>query len=442
MIPNLSDNCPNLRGFHYNSNRFTFENILPHLAANGLVIQGNASNGNDILRYAPQAQIFTDTLIPRTAGESLAIDLGIDDTVSTNIYQWFKDGQPYALIQGSNELAFSALRPEDAGAYWVQVTNPNVPELALYSYTITIEVDCGEGSGSLGASICSGETYTWNGQGYTASGEYQQSFVTPEGCDSVATLSLEVHPAGPWMIDDVICPGEAYAFGTNLITAPGQYTQLLTSEAGCDSTVVLTLERVEREDIAAAGDTYALVGGTAQASLDLTANDRLPPGGWFAELTGYPSQGMAALSADGRLEYTLANTGFLGVDTFRYRLCSAACPGLCAEAPIRVATFRDCQQEIEANLPNGFTPDGDGVNDLFDPLAGVAGIGCLQNPQNASLTVFNRWGEVIFAPPVYAPWDGTAGHTGKIVPQGAYYFVLQFELEREVALRKVVHVFR
>ena len=105
------------------------------------------------------------------------------------------------------------------------------------------------------------------------------------------------------------------------------------------------------------------------------------------------------------------------------------------------STLQDCLEEIEENLPNGFTPDGDGINDLFDPLGNFASNGCLQSPGNARLTIISRWNEIVYEPDAYQPWDGRFSN-GQLVPQGVYYYILRFELAEEVVLRKEVHVLR
>lgn len=69
-------------------------------------------------------------------------------------------------------------------------------------------------------------------------------------------------------------------------------------------------------------------------------------------------------------------------------------------------------------LPNVFSPNGDGMNDLFIPL----------NPyryvDSIDLTIYNRWGNVLFTtndPDIN--WDGTVAGSGNIVSEGVYYFI-------------------
>ncbi|MCB9264981.1 MAG: gliding motility-associated C-terminal domain-containing protein [Lewinellaceae bacterium] len=816
-IPDYSNNCPNLQRFYHNNNQYTFEGILPNIATNDLFIQNNAVQASDSLIYAPQDSIFTDTLIPRSPGESLAIGLGIDDTVTTNLYQWYKDGQSYALITGNNELTFDNLQNSDAGRYWVHVTNPNAPELTLYSRTITLAVggcahpdydalmafynaaggpgwsvndgwaegaaeqdcdpctwygiecngegrvtcidldgipdclgnptggnnltgtlppelgslqyleylhlqgnalgggippelgnlgrlfsldlsdnnlagsippqlggldnlifarlgnnnlsgaippelgnsprlvalDLGEnnlsgtippelgglenleilalsfneleggvppelgdlrelsslflndnnltgnippelanldslrilalgnnqlqgsippelsnlsnladlglyanqlggtippelggmsnlenlllndnqltgaippelgnlptldylqlqnnqlsgcypdnlanlcavphldfsnnpelpwqgdfapfcagqdqigatcddadgntfndaintdcscgclvGSAQLDTLICRGESVLFAGQLLDSGGLYADTLATDIGCDSIVLLFLAVQP-DTFAISSTLCPGEEYFFDNTLITTPGQYTQFHTSQAGCDSIVVLTLEVVSADAFHAEDDELTLPPGQAQASLSVVANDQLPAGGWSIELLESPAHGLATLYPDGQLEYMPASPAFAGTDSLTYQICTDVCIDTCVQARAYFFTLRDCQEELEAHLPTGFTPDGDGVNDEYDPLAHVRDIGCLQDPQNAEMTVVSRWGEVVYEAAPYQPWDGRAGQNGKVVPQGVYYFILRFTLGEEMVVRGVVHV--
>ncbi|WP_164851188.1 gliding motility-associated C-terminal domain-containing protein [Larkinella soli] len=67
-------------------------------------------------------------------------------------------------------------------------------------------------------------------------------------------------------------------------------------------------------------------------------------------------------------------------------------------------------------VPDAFSPNGDGINDRFAPLA--EGISAYR------LTVFNRWGEVVFrATETSDGWDGT--RQGIALPAGSYAYRLE-----------------
>jgi gliding motility-associated-like protein len=64
-------------------------------------------------------------------------------------------------------------------------------------------------------------------------------------------------------------------------------------------------------------------------------------------------------------------------------------------------------------MPNSFTPDGDGLNEIFRPYGD--GI----DPDTYTMQVFNRWGELIFqSSNSERGWNGT--YKGKKVPSGSY----------------------
>jgi gliding motility-associated-like protein len=73
-------------------------------------------------------------------------------------------------------------------------------------------------------------------------------------------------------------------------------------------------------------------------------------------------------------------------------------------------------------IPEGFSPNGDGINDLFV----IRGI--LYYPAN-TFVIFNRWGNKVYeASPYQNTWDGksTMGLRvgGDDLPIGTYFYVL------------------
>jgi gliding motility-associated-like protein len=73
-------------------------------------------------------------------------------------------------------------------------------------------------------------------------------------------------------------------------------------------------------------------------------------------------------------------------------------------------------------VPNTFSPNGDGNNDVFYPRG--SGVFKILN-----LKVFNRWGEVVFdksnfnANDAATGWDGT--YKGKQLPADVFIYMLQ-----------------
>ena len=68
-------------------------------------------------------------------------------------------------------------------------------------------------------------------------------------------------------------------------------------------------------------------------------------------------------------------------------------------------------------FPDGISPNGDGINDTWI-------IDNIQLFQDATVEVYNRWGQMLFqSPPGYpTPWDGR--YKGEDLPVGTYYYVI------------------
>ena len=81
------------------------------------------------------------------------------------------------------------------------------------------------------------------------------------------------------------------------------------------------------------------------------------------------------------------------------------------------------------NLPNVFTPNGDGMNDLFHPcnLATNAEMQlpcpAYSNVSNVDIKFFNRWGNLVFETKDRdINWDGKNKFSGQNCPDGVYYY--------------------
>ncbi len=76
-------------------------------------------------------------------------------------------------------------------------------------------------------------------------------------------------------------------------------------------------------------------------------------------------------------------------------------------------TYQDCFTP-DIYIPNAFTPNGDGLNDVFK-------IETLAEFSEFHLYIYNRWGEQIFySEDKNKGWDGT--FKGKVVPNGVYVY--------------------
>jgi len=75
-------------------------------------------------------------------------------------------------------------------------------------------------------------------------------------------------------------------------------------------------------------------------------------------------------------------------------------------------------------LPNVFSPNGDGLNDYFKPYP-------YKFIEDISLTIFNRWGNKVFSTNNKdVNWSGTDAQTGKLVTDGIYFYICTVNEQR------------
>jgi hypothetical protein len=90
----------------------------------------------------------------------------------------------------------------------------------------------------VSVSVC--DSYEWNGQHLTTSGDYTQSFTSLLGYDSVVTLHLTVNNSTTSEFS-ITTSDSCYTWNDIDYCASGDYTQTLQTAHGCDSVVTLHL---------------------------------------------------------------------------------------------------------------------------------------------------------------------------------------------------------
>ena len=115
---------------------------------------------------------------------------------------------------------------------------------------------------SFSHEICEGDSYDFFGRTLSSSGDYTETLTTELGCDSTITLHLTVHPTVTELVEVTVCESElpyhyvdgdintTFEVGTpNLSVFNFQFS----TQYGCDSTVILTVNIANATE----GDTTA-----------------------------------------------------------------------------------------------------------------------------------------------------------------------------------------
>lgn len=112
---------------------------------------------------------------------------------------------------------------------------------------------------------------------------------------------------------------------------------------------------------------------------------------------------------DADIEYTFTKSGSYAVEVFISFVQGTDTLEYTMDSPFTIAI-----SESKLEVPNAFTPNGDGINDVFKVKEGY------QSIVSFEATVFNRWGKRIFRwKDIAEGWDGRDG--GNDVPDGAYF---------------------
>ena len=83
------------------------------------------------------------------------------------------------------------------------------------------------------------------------------------------------------------------------------------------------------------------------------------------------------------------------------------------------------QKQPVYELPNVFTPNGDGKNDVFMPMPNIT-------PElivKVDMHIFNRWGRFVYeTKDIFINWDGRASGTGLPCSTGTYFYICDVEM--------------
>jgi len=161
---------------------------------------------------------------------------------------------------------------------------------------------------------------------------------------------------------------------------------------------------------------YARLSWAQDTILPVLDNDNLPDDFVTGKLriTQLPSMGDAVPNDDGTVTYTPRDK-VSGHDQYVYEVCDAV--GNCSSATVTIDIF-----DSPVFIPEGFSPNGDGLNDVLV-------FGGIDKYPKSQLTVFTRTGGIVYTSEDYQnDWDGTnsAGKSGNFekVPTGTFYYVL------------------
>jgi gliding motility-associated-like protein len=418
------------------------------------VIVTDPSNG---CTNTTNVSVTTNTAIPDAiAGAGPALDcLAPSGTVNVSsvtpgaIYTWSGAG----IVSGG---ATSSATVNAAGTYTVIVTDPANGCTGSATVNVTnntvqpdvsagagLTLDCTTASGVITASSATpGVVYSWSGPGIVSGGTtaapvvnttgmYTVTVTDPaNGCVNITTVNVGSNGTAPTITsgasnDSITCADPASVLGVTSgssnsvyswsgpggftsgaqnpnISVPGDYiVTVVDTTNGCSSIDTVTV--VQGAD-PVAGFTSSVVSGDAPLVVDFTNTSS-------AGFSGYSwTFGDLNTSSQTNPENTYTAPG-------TYVVTLIGLNGGCSDT---VTAIIDVKPLSSIFIPNVFTPDDDGINDLFTVSA--------EGYKEIRFVIYDRWGlklwEMSAANSIW--WNGrtTAG-----VPcsDGTYYYILYGE---------------
>ncbi|GAA4402725.1 hypothetical protein GCM10023187_18110 [Nibrella viscosa] len=303
-----------------------------------------------------------------------------------------------------------SIKPKQGDKYWVKVKPfSSLDDGCDYQMDHTVRFETPGEPPHQTVSICEGDGYTIGDSTYRKAGTYLTRIKRgPNVCDSLVRTTITVKPLARSAHSWTICEGESYTVGTTVYKTTGTYdTRLSRRPPLCDSLVTTTLT-VQKMDMTLSPDVFIRPGDSVQLKAVV-----LPTGAYQ----------YTWLSPPGLPCPTCPAIWVKPDETTRYTL-TAVNPELnCRRTASVLVSVGTCI----FFAPDAFTPNGDGVNDIFY----VIGTPCIR--QIKDFVIYDRWGEVVFrqtAFPASEPgfgWDGR--YQGQHAGAGSYAFRLEVEYE-------------
>jgi gliding motility-associated-like protein len=402
-------------------------------------IQGNivGSNGT-ILSISTRTGIATQPSFGPAVCPGVTVTASVVATGTVIGYQWYKGNEKSPLTnQKTAKLTLTNIHPNDSGSYFVVVigacnsftsttfsltVNPT-PTLAITStnpcadFPMTLSATSGLTSYSFtrdNGLIRAGPSNMAVVDGLsTATNSYSVTARDANGCSNTASITINALPTPTLTSNEngiltcktpsliltatggnayTLSDGQRNATGLFTINRPDFYTITVTNPNGCTATASLVVSEARtKPTISISPSSVTLTHTTPVATLTVAG------GGSYVWNNGNTSS-----------IQTVNSAGLYSVTVITVEGCSAT-------ASASVIALSD---PVEIFAPDAFTPNNDGINDLFR-LYG-------EGISSFELVIYNRWGTTVFSTTSLDNyWDGQ--FQNEPCQSGMYTYSLRYQ---------------
>jgi gliding motility-associated-like protein len=380
-------------------------------------------------------------------GTDGAIDITVNGGTLPYTYTW-SNGQDTQDISGLTEGSYDVLVMDALGCEVSYSTVINQPDTLLIQYQV-YSATCSAENGGIQAQVTGGTTpytYEWSNEttglnlNNVTSGFYTFIVTDAQGCtNSITTEISSLSNIGAEVtVKDLRCyndnTGEITAFVTsgnapftydwsNGASTPvigglaaGNYAVTITDAFGCQMTETVSVDQPD--------------------SLIVSLTSPVFTGGYNVSVWN-GNDGVIVTEVEGGTDpynYIWSNGETSAIITDlkagTYSIIVTDMMGCTAYASTRLT------QPDFLEMPNGFSPNGDGANDFFV----VHGIDAY--PINV-ISIYNRWGNIVYEKENYQnEWNGE-NNLGEALPDATYFVVLSVEAgDEQIVLKGYVDLRR
>ena len=380
----------------------------------------------EVMNYAPPVNAGPDTVI--CPGSSTTITAsGASDFIWDN---GLGEG-PSHTVSPIIETTYTVTGTDSNNCVNTDQVIISINPAITLSVTNIVTATCSDADGEASVEVTGGTppyAYSWNPSGGTSpsisnqvSGNYAVTITDSKNCTEM--LELEIPNICISLSGGTICPGECFdlvATGSSG-TPPFTYTwnPVIGSGPGphqvCPSktsnyTVLIRDANGETATVSTVIEIPVIISTRFETSPDegyapMTVFFKGEPGG-----TDYFwSFGDGSSSSEINPQHTFNNSGEYNVILIYTNSNS------CTDTAYHTVF-------VQPDIPNVFSPNGDGMNDLF--------MISLKGMSSYSLLIFNRWGQKLFESEF--PEEGWNGKTqnGSPTSDGTYFFILNAESKK------------
>jgi gliding motility-associated-like protein len=262
-----------------------------------------------------------------------------------------------------------------------------------------------------GLITCQGVPVNILGNTTETPGTYQLLLSNSQGCDSLVFQSLAILPPIETVESFTFCLGDTLknVLDTSFTTS-GQVCRTYQNLNGCDSVHCAIVTAVDPPDLPVQDTLYVEYGQLITLS---------GPSGfesyWWIPAPTPPCEDCQEVT------YPADSTAYQ-----EYRLQVIDANGCSGELIFRVLVLPPCSPD-SLHIPNAFTPNGDGSNDVFRVVPYES------SEVISSLEIYNRWGQKVYENFGNSSWDGTID--GQPASSDVYVYIVTIQCGELVGKR-------